>query len=264
MNIERAPIVKGTVIESEGGRSSFRPPRVVDTSWMATLSEVRVEVGNSCLSIVYRSMRVRSTLVNLIHVVLQDGQERPQQGETHGEKYLEWQGWTRVGEKTEPFVHPRHNWRKGAPRFFLKYDLTGQIRNSNILSAAARLAEKQAGRANVQTLVAMKGALKRPDLGRAYYEAVVRPSREPVPTELQDDTMETEEDDEEARKESKPNAGQGSNVNNDDADDGYKVYSALPKRRRISAKLCRKLNRPGVFSGRRLASKRPPKPVARF
>lgn len=110
----------------------------------------------------------------------------------------------------------------------------------------------------------MKGALKRPDLGRAYYEAVVRPSREAVPAEVQDDAMEAEGDDEEAREESKTSAGEGGSDKIDGADDDYKVYSALPKRGRISAKLCRKLNRPGVFSARRVASTRPPKRMARF
>lgn len=124
------------------------------------------------------------------------------------------------------------------------------MRTANIEAAATRLAAKQAGRENTRTLVATKGALNRVDLGKAYYEAVVRPSREPVP-EVEDGAAgENDMNDEEEKT--------------DDPAKGESALASLPKRGRIRANLGRKLRQSSVFSSRRIASTRPPKPMAKF
>lgn len=118
-------------------------------------------------------------------------------------------------------------------RTYIRATIGEKVRTSNIEAAAARLTAKMEGRANTHTLVAMKGALQRPDLGAAYYEAVVRPSREAV---IEDVDMAEEEDEEPARV----------------------VPYVVPKSRRSRAKL-------GVVTPRRRrGSSLPPKKLATF
>lgn len=118
-------------------------------------------------------------------------------------------------------------------RTYIRSTIGEKVRTSNIEAAAARLTAKMEGRGNTRTLVAMKGALQRPDLGQAYYEAVVRPSREAV---IEDVDMEEEADDEPARE----------------------VPYVVPQPRRSRAKL-------GVVTPRRRrGSTRPPKQLATF
>lgn len=52
-----------------------------------------------------------------------DGQERPQQGEKFASRKQMGKVGPAVGEKTEPFIYPRHDRRKGASRYFLKCNL---------------------------------------------------------------------------------------------------------------------------------------------
>ncbi|KAJ8602484.1 hypothetical protein CTAYLR_001216 [Chrysophaeum taylorii] len=140
-------------------------------------------------------------------------------------------------------------------RSYMRATIGEKVRTANIEAAAGRLAAKQQGRGeDSRTLVAMKGALQRVDLGKAYYEAVVRPSRETVPAPPQPEPMEDDdkEDDE------KPAA--------DRAEEVIKTYTVLSKRRGLRNA---KLGGTGIFSGgrrRRAArsSSRPPKPVAKF
>lgn len=141
-------------------------------------------------------------------------------------------------------------------RSYMRATIGEKVRTSNIESAAARLSAKQEGHANTRTLVAMKGALKRVDLGKAYYEAVVRPSREvvPLPPPKDDEAMQESSDEEE---------------DEEDAEEKRKVFSALPTKGRRRSKLGRKqlgrkLNSSGVFSSSRGKSTRPPKQMASF
>lgn len=136
-------------------------------------------------------------------------------------------------------------------RSYMRATIGEKVRTSNIESAAARLTAKQQGHANTRTLVAMKGAFKRVDLGKAYYEAVVRPSREVVPAPPPKDQVMQEASDD------------------DDEEEDDKVFTAVPTKGRRRSKLGRKqlgrkINSSGVFSSSRGKSTRPPKPMASF
>ena len=63
------------------------------------------------------------------------------------------------------------------------------MRTKNIEAAAKRLADKKKGRGNTKTLSYIKGALGgagEVDLGRAYYDAIVKHAREPDAAEAMD------------------------------------------------------------------------------
>ena len=66
-------------------------------------------------------------------------------------------------------------------RSYMRKTVGEKVRTANIEAAAARMERKRNGRANTMTLIATKGALNRVDLGKAYYEAVVRPVTEVIP-----------------------------------------------------------------------------------
>ena len=74
-------------------------------------------------------------------------------------------------------------------RSYMRATIGEKVRTANIEAAAARGAAKKAGKANTKTLTYMKGAMGAGsvDLGKAYYEAIVRHSQEPTPTAADDD-----------------------------------------------------------------------------
>lgn len=66
-------------------------------------------------------------------------------------------------------------------RSYMRATIGEKVRTANIEAAAARGAAKRAGRANTKTLTYIKGAMGAGsvDLGKAYYEAIVKHSKEP-------------------------------------------------------------------------------------
>ena len=68
-------------------------------------------------------------------------------------------------------------------RSYMRATIGEKVRSANIDAASKRGAAKRAGRENTKTLKFMKGALGagQVDLGKAYYDAIVRPSQELVP-----------------------------------------------------------------------------------
>lgn len=65
-------------------------------------------------------------------------------------------------------------------RSYMRATIGEKVRSAQIEAAAKRGAMKRAGRANTKTLKYMRGALGagQVDLGKAYYDAIVRPARE--------------------------------------------------------------------------------------
>ena len=83
-------------------------------------------------------------------------------------------------------------------RSYMRATIGEKVRSANIDAASKRGAAKRAGRENTKTLKFMKGALGagQVDLGKAYYDAIVRPSQELVPEdEAGDDDDDDDEDD---------------------------------------------------------------------
>ena len=75
-------------------------------------------------------------------------------------------------------------------RTYMRKTVGEKVRSANISAAAARMQAKQRGRPNTKTLSFIKGALGgagQVDLGKAYYEAVVRPARTAAPPSDDDD-----------------------------------------------------------------------------
>ncbi|KAJ1457447.1 hypothetical protein M885DRAFT_514995 [Pelagophyceae sp. CCMP2097] len=96
-------------------------------------------------------------------------------------------------------------------RSYMRKTVGEKVRTANIDAAHSRGEMKRAGMANTRTLVGMKNALG-VDLAQAYYEAVVRPSREADEAEDEDDMEadeeeEDEEGDDEAPAEEVPGGG---------------------------------------------------------
>ena len=74
-------------------------------------------------------------------------------------------------------------------RSYMRQTIGEKVRTKNIEAAAKRLADKKKGRGNTKTLTYIKGALGgagEVDLGRAYYDAIVKHAREPDSTEAMD------------------------------------------------------------------------------
>ena len=74
-------------------------------------------------------------------------------------------------------------------RSYMRQTIGEKVRTKNIEAAAKRLADKKKGRGNTKTLSYIKGALGgagEVDLGRAYYDAIVKHAREPDSTESMD------------------------------------------------------------------------------
>ena len=68
-------------------------------------------------------------------------------------------------------------------RTYIRATVGEKVRTAHISAAAARLDKKKRGQANYRTLVGTKGVLHgMVDLEKAYFEAVVLPQREMVPT----------------------------------------------------------------------------------
>ena len=81
-------------------------------------------------------------------------------------------------------------------RSYMRATIGEKVRSANIDAASKRGAAKRAGRENTKTLKFMKGALGagQVDLGKAYYDAIVRPSQELVPEDEAGDADDAEED----------------------------------------------------------------------
>mmetsp|Transcript_5817 Transcript_5817/g.17188 ORF Transcript_5817/g.17188 Transcript_5817/m.17188 type:complete len:172 (+) Transcript_5817:214-729(+) len=82
-------------------------------------------------------------------------------------------------------------------RTYMRKTVGEKVRSANISAAAARMQAKQRGRPNTKTLSFIKGALGgagQVDLGKAYYEAVVRPARTAEPPSDDDDDDMSDED----------------------------------------------------------------------
>ena len=74
-------------------------------------------------------------------------------------------------------------------RSYMRQTIGEKVRTKNIEAAAKRLADKKKGRGNTKTLSYIKGALGgagEVDLGRAYYDAIVKHAREPDAAEAMD------------------------------------------------------------------------------
>ena len=74
-------------------------------------------------------------------------------------------------------------------RSYMRQTIGEKVRTKNIEAAAKRLADKKKGRGNTKTLSYIKGALGgagEVDLGRAYYDAIVKHAREPDASEAMD------------------------------------------------------------------------------
>ena len=79
--------------------------------------------------------------------------------------------------------------QKKKHRSYMRKQIGEKVRTKNIEACASRLADKKRGRGNTKTLSYIKGALGgagEVDLGRAYYDAIVKDAREPDATEAMD------------------------------------------------------------------------------
>mmetsp|Transcript_32049 Transcript_32049/g.98950 ORF Transcript_32049/g.98950 Transcript_32049/m.98950 type:complete len:176 (-) Transcript_32049:40-567(-) len=73
-------------------------------------------------------------------------------------------------------------------RSYMRKEIGEKVRSANIEAATKRLDDKRKGRANTRTLTHVKGALSgRVDLGKAYYDAIVKHAREPDAADASDD-----------------------------------------------------------------------------
>lgn len=79
-------------------------------------------------------------------------------------------------------------------RSYMRKTIGEKVRTANIEAAATRGEQKKQGRANTKTLKFIKGALGagQVDLGKAYYDAIVRPSKELV-ADAEDESSEDED-----------------------------------------------------------------------
>mmetsp|Transcript_1433 Transcript_1433/g.1881 ORF Transcript_1433/g.1881 Transcript_1433/m.1881 type:complete len:154 (-) Transcript_1433:99-560(-) len=139
-------------------------------------------------------------------------------------------------------------------RSYMRATIGEKVRTSQIEAASARLKAKRDGRAVTRTLLATKGALSGVDLGKAYYEAIVRPSRKAVEeVVVEPEAMDEDENDEEDTKKL-------------EIEDEIisRLTAVVPKNGKIRTKLAGT----GIFSKRpRRAPKdpnRPPKVLAKF
>ena len=154
-------------------------------------------------------------------------------------------------------------------RSYMRATVGEKVRVAQIAAVTQRLEQKKAGMANTRTLIAMKNALGI-DLGKAYYDAVVKPQQAPdaADQERGEEEEVVEQEKEEAMDEDAASASEDEDEKQAREAEFSEIHAApgrkgqVNKRRRPKPQ---KRSGSGMFSKRTNArSSRPPKVMVKF